>query len=274
MKPPKTSYPSDVSGAEWDFLVPYLTLMREDAPQREYSSRKLFTGLRYVLKTARHWRSMPKDLPPWTAVYQQDRRWLAAGVFEEIGNDVRVIVRLFEERNPQPSATILDSRTLQATPKSGGRADFDGAKKKKGSKVHIAVETLGNLLALKVTAANEQDRAQAADLSAKVQEVTGGTVEIGFVDQGDTGESPEAASGKQWNQTGRSETLRAQKRFRFTSPLLGGRTDLWLARKISTFGKGLRTINRSVFGLALGRLCYPLQEFHKPFWSNQAKRLS
>ena len=95
------------------------------------------------------------------------------------------------ERNPQPSATILDSRTLQSTPESGDRAGFDGAKKKKGSKVHFAVDTLGNLLALKVTAANEQDRAQVADLSAKVQEVTGGTVEIGFVDQGYTGETSE-----------------------------------------------------------------------------------
>ena len=196
MKTPKKSYPSDVSDAEWDFLIPYLTLMREDAPQREYPLRDLYNALRYVVKTGCHWRYMPNDLPPWTAVYQQARRWLAAGVFEKISNDLRVIVRLLVERNPQPSATILDSRTLQSTPESGARAGFDGAKKKKGSKVHVAVDTLGNLLALKVTAANEQDRAQVADLSAKIQEVTGGTVEIVFVDQGYTGETPEAQAAK------------------------------------------------------------------------------
>ena len=83
---------------------------------------------------------------------------------------------------------ILDGRTLQSTPESGGRAGYDGAKKKKGSKVHVAVDTLGNLLALKVTAANEQERAQVAELAKKVQEVTGSTIEIAFVDQGYTGE--------------------------------------------------------------------------------------
>src|SRR5205814_8921920 len=86
------------------------------------------------------------------------------------------------------SAAIFDGRTLQSTPESGPRAGFDGAKKKKGSKVHIAVDTLGNLLALKVTAGNEQERHQVAELSAKVQEITGQAVEIAFVDQGYTGE--------------------------------------------------------------------------------------
>ena len=73
------------------------------------------------------------------------------------------------ERTDAPSAAILDSRTLQSTPESGGRAGYDGAKKRKGSKVHAAVDTLGHLLALKVTAANEQDRAQVAELAQAVQ---------------------------------------------------------------------------------------------------------
>lgn len=62
-------------------------------------------------------------------------------------------------RNRHPSAAILDSRTLQSTPESGGHAGYDGAKRRKGSKVHVAVDTLGHLLALLVTPANEQDRA-------------------------------------------------------------------------------------------------------------------
>jgi transposase len=133
-------------------------------------------------------RYLPHDLPPWTAVYQQARRWLQAGVFEPIAHDLRVITRFLSERNIEPSAAILDGRTLQSTPESGSRAGYDGAKKKKGSKVHVAVDTLGNLLALKVTAANEQERAQVAELAQKVQEVTGNTVEVAFVDQGYTGE--------------------------------------------------------------------------------------
>src|SRR5436190_19240773 len=189
MSTPRKSYPSDVSDAEWEFLLPYLTLMREDAPQRAHSLRDVFDALRYVVKTGCRWDFLPHDFPPWAAVYQQARRWIAAGVFEDITHDLRMILRMVGGREGQPTAAILDGRTLQSTPESGGRAGFDGAKKKKGSKVHIAVDTLGHLLALKVTAANEQERAQVAALTARIQEVTGGTVEVAFVDQGYTGEA-------------------------------------------------------------------------------------
>lgn len=189
MNTTRKSYPSDVSDAEWEFLLPYLSLMREDAPQREHPLRELFDALRYVVKTGCQWRFLPHDFPPWTAVYQQARRWVQAGAFEAIAHDLRIMVRLLEGRNEQPSATILDSRTLQSTPESGSRAGFDGAKKKKGTKVHAAVDTLGNLLALAITAANEQDRAQVATLAAQVQDVTGGTITLAYADQGDTGEA-------------------------------------------------------------------------------------
>src|SRR6187200_1295622 len=126
---------------------------------------------------------MPTNMPPWKAVYEQTQRWIKAGVFEAMAHDLRVILRVVvEKRRGQPSAVIMDSRTVQSTPESGARADYDGHKRRKGSKVHIAVDTLGHLLALKVTAANEQDRAQVAALTARVQEVTGGTVEVAFVD--------------------------------------------------------------------------------------------
>jgi transposase len=189
MNTTRKSYPSDVSDAEWEFLLPYLTLMRIDAPQRTNELREVFNALRYVVKTGCQWRMLPHDFPEWTVVYQQARRWMQAGVFEQLAHELRICVRVLAERDEQPSAMILDGRTLQSTPESGARAGYDGAKKKKGSKVHLAVDTLGNLLALKITAANEQERAQVAELAAQVQEVTGGTVEIGYVDQGYTGES-------------------------------------------------------------------------------------
>jgi transposase len=189
MNTTRKSYPSDVSDTEWQFLLPYLTLMREDAPQRSHDMREVFNAIRYVVKTGCQWRMLPHDLPDWTVAYQQARRWVQAGVFEQIAHDLRICVRLTQDRQEQPTAAILDGRTLQSTPESGQRAGYDGAKKKKGSKVHVAVDTLGNLLALHVTAANEQERAQVAELAAKVQEVTGGTVEIAFVDQGYTGEN-------------------------------------------------------------------------------------
>jgi transposase len=134
---------------------------------------------------------MPGDLPPWTAVYQQTQRWMRAGVFEILVEDVRSLLREFAGRKPQPTAMIVDSRTLQSTPESGARAGYDGAKRRKGSKVHAAVDTLGHLLALHVTAANEQDRAQVERLAEEVQQITGSTVQLAYVDQGYTG--PNAA---------------------------------------------------------------------------------
>jgi hypothetical protein len=99
-------------------------------------------------------------------------------------------------RETQPSATILDGWTLQSTPESGGRAGYDGHKCKKGSKIHMAVDTLGYLLALHVTPANEQERAQVTNLAQQVQEVIGNTVQVAFVDQGYTGpDAHQAAAG-------------------------------------------------------------------------------
>jgi transposase len=113
---PREPYPSDVSDEEWSLVVPYLTLMKEDAPQREHALRELFNGLRYVIRYGIAWRAMPNDLPPWHAVHQQAHRWLAAG------------------RKEEPTAAIIDSRTLRSTPESGTRAGSDGAKRKRGSR--------------------------------------------------------------------------------------------------------------------------------------------
>ena len=187
-------YPSDVTDEEWAFVAPYLTLMREDAPQREHPLRELFNGMRFVVRTGAPWRWMPHDLPPWHAVYEQAQRWIRAGVFEQIIHDLREILRVCGGRNAMPSAVILDGRTLQSTPESGGRAGYDGYKRRKGSKVHIAVDTLGHLLALKVTAANEQERDQVGELAAQVQEATGENVKLAYVDQGYTGEKPAEAA--------------------------------------------------------------------------------
>ena len=186
----RKAYPSDVSDDEWAFVAAYLTLMREDAPQREHELREVFNGLRYIVRTGAAWRMMPNDLPPWHTVYQQTQRWIEAGVFESIVHDLRELLRLAAGRKAQPSAVIFDARTIQSTPESGGDAGYDGAKKRKGRKVHAAVDTLGHLLALVVTPANEQERRQVDELAAQVQEVTGDSVEVAFVDQGYTGDQP------------------------------------------------------------------------------------
>lgn len=190
----RKAYPSDVTDDEWAFVAPYLTLMTEEAPQREHSLREVFNGLRWIVRAGAPWRMMPNDLPPWFTVYQQTQRWINAGVFEAMVHDLRALLRLAKGRKEQPSAAIFDSRTLQSTPESGERAGYDGHKRKRGSKTHIAVDTLGHLLALCVTPANEQDRAQVAELARRVQEVTEQSVEVAFVDQGYTGDQPALAA--------------------------------------------------------------------------------
>jgi len=140
---------------------------------------------------------MPHDLPPWAAVYQQTQRWMKAGVFEAMVDDLRELLRILDGRNEQPSAVSLDSRTLQSTVESGNRAGYDGGKRKQGSKVHIAVDTLGHLLAMVVTPANDQDRAQVKQLAQQVQQITGESVQVAFVDQGYTGEQAAQAAEEQ-----------------------------------------------------------------------------
>ena len=166
--------------------------MSADAPQRRHNLREVFNALRWIVHTGAPWRYLPGDIPPWQAVYQRTRRWLDAGVFPAMVHDLRTLLRWTAGRADAPTAAIFDSVTRQSTPEGGHRAGYDGDKRRKGSKLHLAVDTLGEVLALLVTPAGAQDRAQVKALASAVQEATGSTVEIGFVDQGYTGEQAEA----------------------------------------------------------------------------------
>jgi transposase len=160
----RKSYLSDVSDDERAFVAPYLTLMREDAPQRGHPLREVFNGLRYIVHTGMQWRMMPHNLPPCHAVYQQTQRWLKSGVFEDLVHDLRMLMREIDDRMQRPRAAILD-----------GRARVD-------------------------------------ELAKQIQEVTGDSVEVVFVDQGYTGDKTAAAAS------------------------LGRRTQLWLDGTLPTSG--------------------------------------
>ncbi len=193
--PTRKPYPTDVSEEEWAFVAPYLALVRADAPQRVHDLREVFDALRWVVRAEAPWRMLPHDFPPWEAVYQQMQRWLAAGVFEAMVHDLRAVLRLAQGKEAEPTAAVMDSRTLRSTPESGHRGGYDGAKRKKGSKIHAAVDTLGHLLALRVGPADEQDRARVEGLARSVQEATGESVELAYVDRGYTGEAASADAG-------------------------------------------------------------------------------
>lgn len=189
-KPSRKPYPSDVAVDEWVFVAPYLTLRREDAPQRTHDLREIFNALRWIVRTGAQWCYLPTNFPPWSAVYQQTQRWVVAGVFDDLVHDLRTLLRWVQGRNDDPTAVVLDSRTLQSSPESGPRAGYDGHKRKQGSKIHLAVDTLGHLLALHATPASAQDRPLVATLSAAVQAATADAVTLAYVDQGYTGIQP------------------------------------------------------------------------------------
>jgi transposase len=123
--------------------------------QRKHDLRAVFNGLRYLAHTGAPWRYLPGDFPPWAAVDQPARRWMAAGCFEALVHDVRLLLRVL------PGGDCRDARVLQSPPESGARAGYNGHKRCKGSKVHAAVDTLGQLLALVVTPANLDESARA-----------------------------------------------------------------------------------------------------------------
>jgi transposase len=203
------------------------------------------------------WRYMPHDLPPWEAIYQQTQRWIKARVFEDIVHDLRALLRLSEGRTSDPSAAILGGRTLRSTPESGHRAGYDGHKGKKGSKVHAAVDTLGHLLALLVSSpANEQERAYVGELADRVQEATGESVEISFVDQGYTGERPSEEA------EAHGITLEVVKheeaRLCALAEEMGCGTRFRVGIAFSAVGEGLREAAGDFGGAAFCRVCLPL----------------
>jgi transposase len=189
--PSRRSYPSDVSDEEWAFVAPYLSLLSPLVPQRLYPLREVFNALRWLVRTGSPWRYVPHDLPPWAVVYQQTQRWLKAGVFEALVDDLRGMLRELEGRRARPTAMVLDARTLRSTPESGERAGHDAHKKTRGAKVHVAVDTLGHLLALVVTPADAQDRTAIGALADQVAAHTGERVSLAFVDESYRG--PQAA---------------------------------------------------------------------------------
>jgi transposase len=153
-----------------------------------------------LARTGAPWRLRPHDFPRGEAVDHPTQRWLRAGRVAAIAQDLRLLVRLAAGRSAPPRAVILDARTVPSTPESGADAGDGGHNRRTGRQVHLAVATLGHLLAAVRTPASEQERAPVAELAARVQDVTGQTVERAWVDQGDTGDEPAAAAAAQGSQ--------------------------------------------------------------------------
>ena len=181
--------------------------------------------------------------PRRRTVYQQSPRWLKAGVFDAMVQDRRAVSRVAQGNKAEPSAASFARHTLQATPASGSRAGYDGAKRRRGSKVHTAVDTLGHLLAAHVTAASEQDRSQVQALAEKVQEVTSDAVEV-VCGPRIYGRASSPGCPRPAHAPGGGQAARGEKMGCTAATAVGGETESCVGSALSPLGARLRTVGR------------------------------
>ena len=166
-------YPSDTTDAQWaviDALLPDPAWLTGKGGRREvHCRRQVVDAIFYVVDNGIKWRALPADFPPWSTVYNFFAAWEAAGVTQRVLDSLRDRVRVGEGRVAMPSAAIIDSASVRSaeTVATASRG-YDAGKKINGRKRHIAVDTLGLLLWVIVTAASVQDRDGARPLLEQV----------------------------------------------------------------------------------------------------------
>ena len=163
-------YKTDLTNDQWTILEPLLPTPAVRGRPREHSLREILNVIFYIVDGGIKWRSMPHDLPPWQSVYYYFRQWTKSGRWEQLNTTLREQVQRKANRNPEPSAAVLDSQSVKTTEEAAADTrGYDSSKQIKGRKRHLLVDTIGLVVKVVTLAANIQDRDGAQTLFRKIR---------------------------------------------------------------------------------------------------------
>jgi len=149
--------PSDLTDAQWEILAPFIPEVSEDAPHVKYTRREIVNAILYVLRSGCPWRLLPNDLPAWGTVSDYFREWRKQGIWDQALEALRRQMRKKQGREEEPSAAVIDSQSIKTSAVRGSEKGYDAGKQIWGRKRHLLVDTQGNLMEVKVTAASASD---------------------------------------------------------------------------------------------------------------------